>query len=381
MRGCLKKRSEDSWSIILTLGRKVDPVTGKSKPDQKWITVKGTKKEAEAKLAELLHQYNTGEFVSPNKITTGEWLTRWLDVYIMKSSQKKLRTKETYKTVVENHLIPNLGSIPIQKLIPIHLQNYYNSSKLSSGTLSQHHAIIHQALKVAMQQERLITHNPAELVAEKPNGKESTEIITWDEEEIKKFLAVARKKSMQAFVFYSLAIETGLRKGEICGLMWQDINLKECRISVCRTLLKSGKNPTLGSPKNGKSRAITISPQMADLLRRHKVEQNQLKLKMGELFSDLGYVFTKKNGGPLQINNLSENEFDKLIKRAGVKDIRFHDLRHTAATLMLGQGIHPKVVQERLGHSDIAITMNRYSHVTPTMQKEAATAIANLIHK
>jgi integrase len=249
-------------------------------------------------------------------------------------------------------LIPKLGSVPLQKLSATHLQQYYNNSSLSPSTLSLHHVIINQALKVAMRQERLINHNPAEIVAEKPNGKKTTEMQTWDEIEVKKFLEAAKEKSIQAFTFYSLAIETGVRKGEICGLKWTDINFDKSRISVCRTLNKAGKEPVCGTTKNGKSRAISISPQLVKLLRLHKIEQNKLKLQMGESFDDQGFVFTKNSGKPLQINHLC-NEFNQLIDKACIKKIRFHDLRHTAATLMLSNGIHPKIAQERLGHSSI----------------------------
>ncbi len=379
LRGCIRKRAKDSWTIVLTVGRKTDPKTGKSKPEQKWTTVKGTKRDAEKKLAELLHQYDTGQFCEPTKITVGEWLKRWLDVYVLKSTQKKLRTQETYQNVVENHLIPALGRIPLQKLRPTDLQAYYNNSPLSPTTLEQHHVILHQALKVAMQNERLINSNPADMVAEKPKAAKDLEMQVWSEEEVRRFLAVAKSEGTQCEAFYRTAIETGMRKGELCGLRWEDVDLRAKKISVRRTLLKPGPEPLMGPPKNGMARAIDISEELCNLLRRHKAEQNAKRLKLGKGYADHGFAFAKALGEPLSMNNLGQREYARLIQKAGVKKIRFHDLRHTCATILMSQGIPPKVVQERLGHSDISITLNRYSHVTPTMQENAAQVMGDIL--
>ncbi|NPV53782.1 MAG: tyrosine-type recombinase/integrase [Firmicutes bacterium] len=281
MRGYITKRSKNSWTIVLTVGRKVDPKTGKSRPDQKWITVRGTKKEAEAKLAELLHQYNRGELVEPTKMTVGEWLIRWLDVYVTNSSKKKFRTQETYASIVRNHLIPALGHIRLQKLQPADIQAYYNNSGLSSSTLEQHHAVLHQALKVAMQNERLINVNPAAMVAEKPKGKKNLDMQVWSEEEVRRFLSAARKRGTQCEAFYTMALETGMRKGELCGLKWEDVDLENLTISVRRTLIKAGPDPVMGTPKTGRGRAIAISPALARLLARHKAEQESAAPQAG----------------------------------------------------------------------------------------------------
>ncbi len=379
MRGSLSKRSRSSWTIRLTLGRKIDPKTGKSKINQKTITVRGTKQEAEAKLAELLNQYNKGEYIEPTTLTTGEWLQRWIDVYVKNSRKKRLRTIETYESVVRRHLIPAFDKIPLQKLSAGHIQHYYNTSLLSSSTLQQHHNILHQALKVAAVNERHININPAEFVVEKPVANKDLEMQVWDEIEVRKFLLAAREAGVKEEAFYTLAIETGMRKGELCGLKWEDVDLVARRLAVKRTLIRTSPDPILGPPKVGRSRAVAISPQMASLLKRHKVKQSELKLSMGDRYQDNDFVFAKENGDPLQINNLGERSFDPLIEKAGVRRIRFHDLRHTCATLLLSQEVNPKIVQERLGHSDISMTLNRYSHVTPTMQDKAARLLGDAL--
>ena len=379
MRGSLRKRSKCSWTITLTLGRKIDPKTGKSKVNQKTYTVRGTKPEAEARLAELLNEYNKGEYVEPTKMTTGEWLQKWIDVYVKNSKKKRLRTIETYESVVRRHLIPAFEKIPLQKLTAGHIQHYYNTSELASSTLQQHHNILHQALKVATVNERLININPAEFVVEKPVANKDLEMHVWDEVEVRKFLLAAREAGVEEEAFYTLAIETGMRKGELCGLKWEDVDLVARRVSVKRTLIKPGSEPILGPPKVGKSRAVAISPQTASLLKRHKTKQNELKLSLGDGYANKDFVFAKENGDPLQINNLGERSFDPLIEKAGVRRIRFHDLRHTCATLLLEKDVNPKIVQERLGHSDISMTLNRYSHVTPTMQEQAASILGDAL--
>ena len=379
MRGYLRKRSKSSWTITLTMGRKIDPKTGKSKVNQKTITVRGTKPEAEAKLAELLNQYNRGEYIEPTKMITGEWLQKWIDVYVKNSRKKRYRTIETYESVVRRHLIPAFDRIPLQQLTAGHIQHYYNTSELASATLSQHHAILHQALKVATVNERLINLNPAELVVEKPVAERNLEMQVWDDEEVRQFLNAAREVGVDEEAFYTIAIETGMRKGEVCGLKWEDVNLAGRTLSVKRTLQKPGPNPVLGPPKNGRSRAITISPQAASLLKKHKKLQNEQKLSAGGAYADKGFVFAKENGDPIQINNFGQRGFTDLIEKAGVKNIRFHDLRHTCATLLLANGVNPKIVHERLGHSDISMTFNRYSHVTPTMQDQAARILGDAL--
>jgi integrase len=379
MKGYLRKRSKSSWTITLTLGRKVDPKTGKSKVEQKTITVRGTKKEAEAKLAELLNQYNRGDYIEQSSLTTGEWLGKWIDVYVKNSRKKRLRTIETYEGVVRKHLIPAFDKIPLQKLSAGHIQHYYNSSTLSSSTLQQHHNILHQALKVAAVNERLININPAEFVVEKPVAKKDLEMQVWDEVEVRKFLLAARETSIHEEALYTLAIETGMRKGELCGLKWEDVDLVARRLAVKRTLIRASSEPILGPPKVGRSRAVAISPQTASLLKRHRAKQNELKLSLGDGYVDQDFVFAKENGGPLQINNFAQRSFARLIAKAGVPKIRFHDLRHTCATLLLSQEVNPKIVQERLGHSDISMTLNRYSHVTPTMQDKAAQILGDVL--
>jgi len=391
MRGSLRKRYKDSWSIILDLGYQPDPSTGKLRRRQKWITVQGTKRDAEKNLAELLHDANRGQFVEPTKRTFGEWLDEWLGKAI-KPPAKRLRTYETYLSVIERYLKPKLGAIPLQQLKAVDLKHYYSEQKLSQASLEQHHTIIHSALKAA-QLEDLVQRNVAKLVIGKPHRRDGhADVIQhcWEAGEARAFLKAAKGAGPQAAAFYALALDTGMRKGELCGLPWTDVNLEQATVRITQQLVKPASAPVFGPPKNGLVRTIPVSPEMVALLRKHKGHQAELKLSNRQHYRDHGLVFAKEwgdvqrrqdtLGDPLQMNNLGQREYAKLVKQAGVRRIKFHGLRHTSGTLALQAGVPVKVVQERLGHKKIEITLGIYAHALPSMQQEAAAKLGALLH-
>ena len=391
MRGSIRKRYQDSWSIILDLGYQVDPTTGKQKRLQKWVTVKGTKRDAERKLTEFLHSIHRGEYVEPSKQTVGECLTEWLKTAI-KPPSKRLRTYETYKSVIERHLKPAFGHLRVQQLKPTDIMRYYNESLLSPTTLEQHHTIIHSALQAA-QLQGLVQRKATSLVIGKPHRPEGREDVLkhcWEAAEARQFIAAAKEQGPQPAAFYTVALDSGARKGELCGLQWKDINLDTGQISFVRQLIKPGLSPIFGPLKNGESRTISIAPETVALLRKHKAHQAELKLANHVHYHDHGLAFAKEwehlkrhgdtLGHPLQINNIGQHECLRLIKAAGVRPIKFHGLRHTCATLLLQAGVPIKVVQERLGHKRIEITLNIYAHALPSMQQDAAAKLAALLH-
>jgi integrase len=189
--------------------------------------------------------------------------------------------------------------------------------------------------------------------------------------------------------FYHLALDTGARKAELCGLPWQDVDIQRGQISIVRQLIKPGAPPQLGPPKNSKPRIITLMPKTVELLRHHKAQQAQLKLANRATYQDFGLVFAKDwwgmrthgntLGHPLQSNAIGQGEFKRLIAQAGIKPIKFHGLRHTCATLLLQAGVPVHVVQERLGHKRIEVTLGIYAHVLPVMQQDAASKLAALL--
>src|SRR5262249_2263100 len=219
MRGSIRTRYKGSWNIILDMGYRPDPETGKPKRIQKWYTVRGTKRDAEKKLTELLHAVNRNELVEPTKLTVGAWLDEWLETAI-KPPNKRLRSYETYKSVIERHLKPALGGIRLQQLQPTDLKRYYNASSLSPTTLEQHHTLLYSALKAA-QTQGLVIRNVASLVIGKPHRAERhAEILThcWTAADAQHFLSVVHTAGPQMSTFYTLALDSGARKAELCGL-------------------------------------------------------------------------------------------------------------------------------------------------------------------
>lgn len=380
MRGHIFQRSEGSWTIVLDIGRKVDAATGKLKRIQKWKTVRGTKKEAQAELTNMLHNLSRGQVISPSRMTLGEWLDEWMKSAIQ--PHKRLRTYETYRSVVECHLKPALSQYRLCDLRASHLQAYYQSAKVAPATLQQHHTILHSALKAATMQD-LVPRNAASLVIGKPRGRQSLEDIRqncWDPEEARKFLDVAKADSAHAGAFYSLAMDSGSRKAELCGLKWQEVDWDRRMVSIVRQLVKIRAEPLFGPPKNGHTRTVLIDEKTMEALKKLKAAQAAQKLLLGTAYRDHGLVFTRQFGQPLNMSSIGQREFKRLISEAGVKKITFHGLRHTCATLALMEGVPVKVVSERLGHKRTEITLNVYAHVLPSMQQEAATKLGRLLH-
>ena len=379
MRGNIRKRGKNSYSITISTGR--DPITGKYK--QVYETVTGTKKDAERRLSELLNQFDNGTFMKPSKTTLGEYLEKWLRGYVYPNLSP--RTAEGYESIVRCHLIPALGSIPLLQLKPEHLQQYY-SEKLSGGrydgkggltqtTVSHHHTCLHRALKMAVQWG-LIRHNPVDAVtAPRP---QRSDIHTMNEDDLYAFLEVA-KKTPYHVLFYT-ALFTGMRRSELLALRWCDVDLLLCQVYVARSLhrLRTGEI-AFRAPKTARGRRmVSLPPSAAKLLQEHKDKQAAQRTMLGIPVKDDDLVFSDFEGKPLLPDTVS-HAWVKLVKRAGLDAIRFHDARHTHASLMLKQGVHPKVVQERLGHATISTTLDLYSHVTPGLQEAAAAGFDNLV--
>jgi len=373
MRGHITKRGKNSYSIAISMGK--DATTGKYK--YQWVSVKGTKKEAEKRLSELLHQLDNGTFIKPGKTTLTEYLERWLKEYAWPNLAP--RTAEGYEHIIRRHLISSLGNMTLTALKPEHLQRYY-SEKLTSGrcngiggvsaqTVRHHHTALHKALQTAVEWG-LLSRNVADAVS--PPHVQRPEMQTWDEYEIIHFLEVAKDSPYYA-LFYT-ALFTGMRRSELLALRWQDIDSIFSQVYVSRSLhvLRDGK-VVFKSPKTASGRrTVALSPSAILLLKEHKEKQALERAMMGIPLKDDDLVFSHLEGKPLLPNTVT-HAWIKLVRRTGMKGIRLHDARHTHASIMLKQGTHPKIVQERLGHSSIQITLDTYSHVVPGLQEAAAT--------
>lgn len=375
MRGYIyqqKRQAKGGWTIVLDLPR--DPITGKRR--QQSITVKGTKKDAERRLRELLHQLDTGGFVEPINLTLAEYLEQWLRDYAAINTAP--RTYERYVELVRHHLTPGLGSIPLVSLKPNHIQAYYSNALqtgrrdgkggLSARTVHHIHRLLFEALKYAFRYN-MIVRNPAEAVD--PPRPEFKEMTSTDADGVNRLLQAVKDSYYHPLLF--TAIYTGLRRSEVLALRWQNVDLDMATMSVTDTLhhMKDGRL-IIRQPKSKHSRrSIALSPALAILLRGHKAKQVEVKNALGLELQDSDLVFCHPDGSPLRPNSISHG-FRKIAARVGLPALRFHDLRHTHATLLLKQGVHPKIVSERLGHSSIAITLDTYSHVLPGLQEDAA---------
>jgi integrase len=390
MRGSLTQRYKGSWSIILDLGYETHPDTGKLRRKQKWITVRGTRKEAEKTLTDLLHAANHGTFVEPSKMTVGMWLTEWVEAI---KPRVRASTHTRYEGIITGAILKApISNILLQKLRGSHIESYYAAAKVSASTLTLHHAILHRALRKAVK-DQLVAMNVATNLDDRPRREREPEDArqhAWTATEARAFLIAAKAAGTQSAAFYATALDSGARKGELGGLRWSDVDLDTAKIRIVQQLTKPGSEPTFGPTKTGRSRTISLGAETVELLRAHKQEQAELKMRNRTAYHDFGLVFAKDwvdvrkrfdtLGQPLQLNNLGQREYAKLISAAGVRKIKFHGLRHTSATLLLQAGQPAYVVAQRLGHSKVEMTLNIYAHVLPDMQQDAAAKLGTLLH-
>jgi len=298
-----------------------------------------------------------------------EYLDRWLQDYARPNLSP--RTAEVYSYIIERHVSPVLGRLSLTQLKPEHLQRYYadkQAASLSPQTIRHHHTLLHKVLKTATEWG-LLLRNPVDAVS--PPRVHRAEVQFWTAVEVARFLEVI-SDSLYYPVFY-LALYTGIRRSELLGLRWSDVDLLLDQLSIARALhVVRGGNVISTQPKSATSRRIVaLSPATVLMLRDHKKEVQQRYDSFGMVLTDQGLVFAHMDGTPLLPNSVS-HAWLRLVRKAGVKPISFHGARHTHASLILKQGIHPKVVQECLGHSTIAITLDTYSHVAPGLQETAA---------
>jgi integrase len=374
--GHIRERSPGSFELRYPLG--TDAATGKRRIAT--ATVRGSRKDAEKELRRVLRSLDTGEHVDPNRITVREWLTTWLD-----STRQEVapRTAERYGEIVANYLVPALGNLQLAKVAPIHLQDAYNAlatggrrdgkpGGLSPRTRRHIHRILSSALARAVEQQ-LIARNPCDAFKKRLPKVERRELATLTAEQSARLLDSIR--SHRVYWPVLLALATGMRRGEILALRWRNVDLDQGTIRVVESLEQTKAGMRFKAPKTEKTRAITLPTFAVEELRRLRHDQAERLLKLGIRQSSDCLICGREDGEPMLPTSLT-HEFAKVSGR--VKDaprVRFHDLRHSHATQLLLAGVHPKVAQERLGHASITTTLDLYSHVTATMQEDAAAKL------
>lgn len=382
MKGHLEQRSKNVWLVVLELGRDAD-----GKRRRHFETFRGAKREAEKQLVRLLHELETGKYIDPSRLTVGQYLERWLKDYA--KSNVSPRTYEGYETIIRCHLQPVLGHHLLTKLRPLHIQNCYADlrdngrrdrkgnlkGELSARTVLHVHRLLREALRHAVQWQ-ILAANPADAV--KPPRPDHREMKAFSEEETCRLLGAA--KDTRLYVPILTAATTGLRRGELLGLRWEDVDLETGQLFVRQTLQRTGQGLCFRPPKTAKSRRVVVLPAMTiDALKEHKKLQVTERLRIGPAYEDHGLVFPNELGRPWHPSSFTTSW--RALAREQGESTFFHGWRHGHATQLLRQGIHPKIVSERLGHSNIGITLDTYSHVLPDMQQEAAARVDDALRR
>jgi len=369
MRGSIREKSKGSWQIQIYTGTGPD-----GKPRRHFETVRGRKGDAQRRLTELLSSLDKGVYTPPGRLTVAEHLNQWLEGYV--KTNCSIRTLDSHRSIIETHLIPALGQLQLKHLHAQAIQAYYGQAceKLSARTVHYHHRILSQSLKYAVRQGYL-GRNPCELVDPPSPRKKPMRTLTPGELEV----LLENATSNQFYPVYYTAVSTGLRQAELLGLTWRDIDLDFLSISVNKVLYKRRGVCRFNEPKTSHSRRrVSMTPKLAVFLREYKQEREKLYRQLGKELNFDDLVFASVEGKPIDPGVLSHN-FGRIVKRAGLENVRFHDLRHTFASLMLLRGAKPKVISEALGHSSVAFTMDTYSHIIEGMQSDAMALLDEVL--
>jgi integrase len=375
MKGHIRERSPGHWAIVLEMR---DPETGKR--NRKWHSFTGTKREAQVESARLISDLSGGAYIQPDRTTVREFLDQWLEHM---RAQLTPRSHERYSELVRKNIVPLIGNIPLTKLQPTAISQAY-AKALKSGRRNGKGGLgpetvryMHRVLRHAMQQAvrwQLLVRNPCDAV--NPPKIERKEMKVLDADGTAALIEAARNTSL--FVPILLGVLCGMRRGEITALRWRSIDLERRQLSIVASTEQTRDGVREKPPKSGRGRTVALPSLVVDELRRHRLRQAEALLKLDVRLSDDRHVVTRADGEPVQPRSLT-HAFEVFLRKQGLPRVRLHDLRHSHATHMLASGVHPKIAQERLGHSSVAITLDLYSHVLPGLQADAAARIDDVV--
>ncbi|CAN5176792.1 site-specific integrase [soil metagenome] len=362
--GQLIEREKGVWTVRIYLG---EDASGKRLYHNE--TTKGAKKDAQKRLTKVLREKDSGVYVQSSAMTLNDFLDKWL----AESASLKIRerTLNGYESLLNCHVREKLGAKRLSDIQLLEVQKLYNEmnkANYSPKTIRHVHNVLSSALKQAVKWKMLM-QNPCDF-CDLPRQVRS-EMKCFTPDEAKLFLQAAKNEKFYA-LFY-LAIETGMRPEEYLGLKWLDIDFEQKSLSVQRALVeRKGGGFIFDELKTSRSRrSIPLSNSLINVLKTHRRIQLEERMKLGASYQNHDVVFASEVGTPMMHRNLLRRHFKPLLVKANLPDIRLYDLRHTTATLLLSAGQNPKVISERLGHASIVLTLDTYSHVLPTMQRDA----------
>jgi integrase len=360
-----RRKSDNKWVGSITLE------DGKRK-----VFYGKTQKEVQDKVNEALYEQQQGTLITVKDQMLSEYLAIWLEETV--KPHRRPRTYERYEAITRLHINPILGKVKLQELLPRHiklLQTQNLKAGLSNTTVGAIHEMLHKALDDAWKLE-LVKRNVCDMIS--PPRRQHKEYQPLNAAQSRKLLEAAKDHPQETL--FILALTTGMRRGELLGLKWQDIDFDNRVLHVKRAL---SRLPTKMGKEKGdlyieadlktksSKRSIALTGFAISALTQHKSRQDEMKRRAGKLWQDHDYVFSKPDGKHLNPGHDVLVQLKILLKKAGLPEVRFHDLRHSVATFLLSMGVHPKIVQDILGHSEISMTLDTYSHVSPTMQREA----------
>ncbi len=363
--GTISQRKDGRWWARITL------------PDGRRKAFYGTTRQAVAQqLARALHERQQGLPIAGERQTLGQYLAWWLQT--QKAPRLRPRTYVRYAELVRLHVAPHLGAVPLGRLTPQHLADLYArllASGLSKRSVQFVHAVLRGALRQAVRLRLLAVDPTAAVEAPRPERRLPPVLTAAD---ARALLQAARGHRLEAC--FVLALTTGMRLGELLALRWRDVDFDAGRVQVRHTLQRVGGQWLFAEPKTAQSRrALRLCGQAVEALRQHRARQAGERLRAGPAWQDYDLVFCRPDGRPLHAPNFGRQYLEPLLRRAGLPRLRPHDLRHACASLLLAQNVHPKVVQELLGHSQISLTLDTYSHVVATLHQEAARQMDALL--
>ena len=367
--GYIRKRGKRSWQLTYDAPRGAD-----GKRRQRYETVRGTKRQAQARLSEILHSLNRGEYREPSTLTVAEYLDLWLREYVCPNLRP--RTAEGYGTIIRKHVLPSLGHIRLVDLSPRHIQSYYAAllDRLSAQTIKHHHTLLHRAFEIAITWE-LLDRNPTQRV--RTPRPEPSSAGTLSTDEVRRLIASARQTHYH--VPLHLALYAGLRRGEILGLRWEDVDMDTNTLNIRHTLMHvRGEGYIWGEPKSEGSRRTISMPAATMLLLRAHRERMEAEYAARGIPAMPQQVCALPDGRLMKPDALSR-ACRRIARQCDIQDMRLHDLRHTHASLLLSDGTPIHVVQARLGHQSITTTVDIYGHVPQDADIAAGLAFARVV--